>query len=58
MFLDLHSGDVYRGTTAADVYNSVMPWTLIYNEYFKERYINLWSQQLAHNLSIREPSFL
>jgi len=41
MFLDLHNDDVYRGTTAADVYSSVMPWTLIYNEYFKERYINL-----------------
>ncbi|PKU43276.1 pecanex-like protein 2 [Limosa lapponica baueri] len=33
---NLRSGDVYRGTTAADVYSSVMPWTLIYNECFKE----------------------
>lgn len=24
MFLDLRSGDVYRGTTAADVYSSVV----------------------------------
>lgn len=32
MFLDLHSSDVYKGTTAADVYSSVMVWTLIYSE--------------------------
>lgn len=32
VFLDLHSSDVYRGTNAADVYSSVMAWTLIYSE--------------------------